>query len=525
MKKIFTPPLKKFKSSLILACTLLLLLQSCKKELLISSGEKIDPTLAKQNQAYHNNKKIKTINFNSFKDKVNLNALGTLKSSFINPKGINNKSISISTEETYLGFALHTDSIKVISDNGHVRYVFAVKSPYPRAVTFQNLTIDESETGTIAFVTTYTPTRKWINDQKKGLLGKFDGEVTVDFLNLTNANPLPTPAKTITSGKTNSSVTQGPPTTANMVLECTMVDFYYYEPFLCAGGNHGPEDAGCPYEGYLRAGYTAHISTQEVCSWVQSNPPLGGGGTTTNPPPGYDPCDETPPPSGGISNKKKTGNQIMVIPPNLCDSIEVPSEIINNLTDLCLKSTYNAITNTGNINNKINTLIQGVFNVNDKVNLIYNQSTSLPSTQLGSTDAEYKFTEGNGSKRFDVTVSLNANVLPGYSQELTAVTMLHEALHGYFEYTGVFKADATAQHLLMAAKYVDLLRTSVQSVYPNLANLDANILILSEMADIYTQYPQTYANLLAQYNITASQYNNIIPTYKSGSAGTRCGNQ
>ena len=100
--------------------------------------------------------------------------------------------------------------------------------------------------------------------------------------------------------------------------------------------------------------------------------------------------------------------------------------------------------------------------------------------------------------------------------------MLHEALHGYFEYKEVFTADATAQHLLMATKYVDLLRTSVQSVYSNLNDLDANILILSEMADIYKQYPQTYNSLLTQYNITSSQYNSIIPTYKSGSAGTRC---
>jgi len=81
------------------------------------------------------------------------------------------------------------------------------------------------------------------------------------------------------------------------------------------------------------------------------------------------------------------------------------------------------------------------------------------------------------------------------------------------------------QHLLMATKYVDLLRVSVQFVYSNLTDINANILILSEMADIYTQYPQTYNNLLAQYNITASQYNSIIPSYKAGSAGTRCANQ
>lgn len=242
---------------------LFLLIGACKKELL-TSGEKIDPAQLKINQGYVQNQKIKTINLNGFREKVNMNALGTLKSSFTNTKTNNNRTISVSTDETYLGFALHTDSIKVITDNGHVRYVFAVKSPSPRAVTFQNLTIDESAAGTIAFVVTYTPSRKWINDHKKGLLGKFDGERTVDFLYLKNGSPLPGHGKTATIGKTGSSA-QKPPTTANMVLECTMIDFYSYNAYPCASGNHWPGEP-CNLEGSQRAGYTEYISPEEVCS-------------------------------------------------------------------------------------------------------------------------------------------------------------------------------------------------------------------------------------------------------------------
>lgn len=100
--------------------------------------------------------------------------------------------------------------------------------------------------------------------------------------------------------------------------------------------------------------------------------------------------------------------------------------------------------------------------------------------------------------------------------------MLHEALHGYFNYTGNFVDEATAQHALMATQYVDHLRASLQSVYPNLPNKDANILILSEMADIYSQSPQAFTTLLTKYGVSVADYNNILPTYKNGTSGTNC---
>lgn len=143
-------------------CTLFLLINSCKKE--IYDGEKIYPTRKKEILAYKNGPKVETIPFALFIQKANLNALGTLKQEFVAASPLKSKTMSIQTDETYLGFKIITDSIKVIKDKGHTMYVFPVSLPSKRAISFQNLTIDESAERTLVFVNTYTPTKKWIAD-------------------------------------------------------------------------------------------------------------------------------------------------------------------------------------------------------------------------------------------------------------------------------------------------------------------------------------------------------------------------
>ncbi len=98
--------------------------------------------------------------------------------------------------------------------------------------------------------------------------------------------------------------------------------------------------------------------------------------------------------------------------------------------------------------------------------------------------------------------------------------MLHEGLHGYFEFNGVYSGNALRQHELMGLKYVDLLRASLQSVYPNLSDPDANSLILYEMRDIATTTPTDFTALAAYYKVTTSTITNTGNAYISGSVGT-----
>ena len=160
----------------------ILLVTSCKKQQ-DTQQEQIDPKQQKEIHSYQNGNEVKTINLSEFKSKVDLKTLGRLQQAFEKPQFSKEGNMLLNTEQTYEGFAIETDSIKMLTANGHTSYIFPVKLSSPRAVTFQNLTIDQSTEGTKIFVNTYTPTQQWIADWRAGKAGKFDGEISVSYLN------------------------------------------------------------------------------------------------------------------------------------------------------------------------------------------------------------------------------------------------------------------------------------------------------------------------------------------------------
>ncbi|MFC4212621.1 hypothetical protein ACFOWA_15580 [Pedobacter lithocola] len=95
---------------------------SCKKE--IHSGELINSEILKENAAFKKKGfQITTVSFNGFKSKINQSALGILQKQF----GFSNapkRIMSIALAETYKGFALITDSIKMITDGNTKSYIF-----------------------------------------------------------------------------------------------------------------------------------------------------------------------------------------------------------------------------------------------------------------------------------------------------------------------------------------------------------------------------------------------------------------
>jgi hypothetical protein len=239
--------------------------------------------------------------------------------------------MSVNIPETYNGFMLQTDSIKVIKANGHTSYIFPVKLSNPRALTFQNLTIDESASGTTSFINTYTPTKKWVEDWKAGKAGKFDGSIGVTYLSGSPAQPN-NHATTSSYGKISSANFPNALGVAEAET-CNTTTYYFDLPYNCASGVHEPGQAGCVLVGDERAGI-AHISFDvTVCTGTG-----GSGGTTPIPPPDYDPCkDLPPPPLPTVSNtfNGATGLRLMVRedPPCPPDNEDLPPLVIPDITD------------------------------------------------------------------------------------------------------------------------------------------------------------------------------------------------
>ncbi|RZL61643.1 MAG: hypothetical protein EOO93_12785 [Pedobacter sp.] len=316
MKKLFTPPLKKFNLCSILGLAMVILIfNSCKKELYVA--EKIDQEQLKKIHSYQNGAKLNIINFSQFKSKANLQSLGALKDIFLSPTAGKGKLMSVNIPETYNGFAIQTDSIKVLNANGHTSYIFPVKLSSPNAITFQNLTIDESAKGTVVFVNTYKPTQKWIDDWKKGKKGKFDGDISVSYL--TGSQNSSTPISTHSSnGKIAAINDKVALVDAN---GCNVTNYYFELPYNCGSGMHEPYDSGCYLTGDDRAGIALINFEVTVCGGGGG----GGGSTSPNPPGDYNPCDGEAPIVRNTATNGAKGDKLMVAENNPCDDEPLPT--------------------------------------------------------------------------------------------------------------------------------------------------------------------------------------------------------
>lgn len=461
-----------YKTCLTIFFTLLLLLSihSCKKHEV--DKEKVDPVQKNKIFSYHNSPITDIISFDEFKRKVNINTLGSLKVAFEKPLSRQGKLMAINTADTYAGFAVQTDNIKVIKANEHTSYIFPVKLSTPRATIFQNLTIDVSKTGTLIFINTYIPTQKWISEWKSGHPGKFDGNIGVTYLNSETDNSV-SQAKTSATGvrgKIASATFSERVSLADGSQDCTTTTYYYQSAYNCASGRHGPNDSGCALVGDERAGYV-NISF-EITS---CNGGGGGGGTSPTPPNDYDPCSGggTPP---SVSYNGARGAKLMVHqnpdcnpqPPVTPEPTDPqPREIIDKVKNPCLKAqTSVALNAKTTIRDMLNTTFGG--NQFDDLELEIRDTTNLNSI----TDAEMQRLSGLAFE-----IRLNENKLPNASKEYIVSTVYHEILHAFMESKlpkdSNGKYIITDQHQDMATKYVTLITGALKIAFPNLSSAEA----------------------------------------------------
>ena len=214
---------------------------------------------------------------------LDLKKLGVLSDYLVRERSENRNIIVLSTEASELsGLILEVNNIKKVVTSEHTSFTLPVKLKNSRSQSFQNLTIDQSQEKTIAFITTYYPDIDWI---KRSIFNKnlpFVGKVQIRRLNLVDNS----------SKKTESITTQS--------TSCYSYALYNGTVNVnCFSGQHAPGDSSCIYTG-SQAAYSydtyAYINIcvpQEKVDVIFSGGGGGGGGgpaTTTNYPSNYNPC-------------------------------------------------------------------------------------------------------------------------------------------------------------------------------------------------------------------------------------------
>jgi hypothetical protein len=248
----------------------------------------------------------------------------------------------------------------------------------------------------------------------------------------------------------------------------------------------------------------------------------GGGSGSSSPSQGTIPNPCVPTVLNNISNEQKTAvnslqpqtavTPIGGFPPPTgipCPSTPKNTTVTNNVNNPCLKNMVNSTILSG-VTNQINALISSVFGGSTTVNLTFTDTNSLPANFDGYTPPNGGIING----KLDVTVQLDVNHLPNYSQEYIARVIMHESLHAYLDARGI---SDQLQHEDIMVNYVTKMASSLQQMFPGLTNIDAKNLALGGLQGSPTFQSQIASDMGLDGTFVATNV-----AYSVGPSGTRC---
>jgi len=274
----------------VLTVLLLIIVVSCRKDR--SGTEEINPAQRAMIEGYLKGPRIQSISFDSFTRNVNLASLGHLKEVMLSSQknaaeNLRANAVADGGQPTY---HVNVDSARLLVVDGQYNYIFSIAPLRPSSVTFRNLTITKRGTTVLAFLSTYTPTRRWARNHSLGKIENFEGRITHMAIDLKDQHLLEI-GQLPSAGTSTNSTQQKRNTVVNSsggIQTCVWVVVYEQLPYRCASGTHGPEDF-CYLTGDDRAGYATVQTIKPECSDGGGGDGTGAGTTPTTPP-GYQPC-------------------------------------------------------------------------------------------------------------------------------------------------------------------------------------------------------------------------------------------
>lgn len=194
-----------------------------------------------------------------------------------------------------------------------------------------------------------------------------------------------------------------------------------------------------------------------------------------------------------------------------------PNDITNNVKDPCLKLMVQLAIDRG-INFSAEETLKSIFGENSNINLFFGEKNYANSGTDGGTLINRVLKNANGTiARLDITISLNTPILQNASQEYITATILHEALHAYFDFKNG-QSDETGQHVTMSSQpYITQFSAKMQQIYPNMSNEDALALAWGGL-----EGTPAYDDLRAAQPYNVGQMFLANGQYKDGEKGTQC---
>jgi len=138
-------------------------------------------------------------------------------------------------------------------------------------------------------------------------------------------------------------------------------------------------------------------------------------------------------------------------------------EIINEITDPCLKDLVNNLQNSDKLNNAIGAIMQNVFGKSAKLNLTFKQDNNL----IGKKKLRAAYGESQRLSDINFEIRLNAKKLSEFSKERQTLTIMHEILHNYF-FNAYGIINEPNSHTRMLNDYIEEMASSLENLFPKL---------------------------------------------------------
>jgi len=160
---------------------------------------------------------------------------------------------------------------------------------------------------------------------------------------------------------------------------------------------------------------------------------------------------------------------------------EPEPEIINNVTDTCLKKTVDAILNNS-VTGKIREIISGLDS-NTNVHIkVFDAATTLNGSAGQTTETSW-ITPPNGTTQFNTNITLSTDLLLGSTKEHATAVLIHEIIHAYFrKNTGKKQEFEGKDHSDIANNYISPMASFLSDFF-SISLTDATCLAWNGVAD------------------------------------------
>ncbi|KKO92467.1 hypothetical protein AAW12_05040 [Sphingobacterium sp. Ag1] len=202
--------------------------------------------------------------------------------------------------------------------------------------------------------------------------------------------------------------------------------------------------------------------------------------------------------------------------------------IVNNVQNPCVRKMVDSIISKDIVftaRQSLNT----IFGQSNDFNLYFYDNEPLGYNNLGNCLASnIRYSQGQISG-MDATIQLNSPRLSTMSQEIVAVTTVHEGVHAYLSYKGFISQNNQAQHVVMLKTYVSFMANYLINKFKT-PNKEAYALAFNGLdtafgelsSDTKQQITDGLSTSLGTVFPTLNERTTIMADYEMGYKGKKC---